>query len=208
MRSISDILRSERKRKGFTLEDVSRATKIKIKFLEDIENGNFDLLPSQTYALGFVKNYAAYLGIDGKYAAALFRRENEARSIEVLPKFRRMRFSGRKIFTRSPRSYVILGIAVIVLSYIVFQFGSLFVGPKLSVDSPSEGQIVRANVVVIEGKTDPYATVVVNKEEAYVDLSGSFKKTLYVYEGTTKISVIAKNRSGKKTEKIVNVIVK
>lgn len=205
MRNISDILKEERVKKGFALDDVVAALKIKKSFLAAIEEGNFHVLPSESYALGFIKNYASFLGVSKARAAALFRREYEASKIEIMPKFRKGGFSGRKLSLRSGKSYFILFCIFVVLVYVVYQFSFLFIGPRLSLSSPTEGKIITSNTVEVSGKTDPYATVTVNKEEVYVDLTGSFFKNLYVYSGDAKIVITAKNRYGKQTQKQIDV---
>jgi hypothetical protein len=68
--------------------------------------------------------------------------------------------------------------------------------------------IVRNNIVDVSGKTDPYATVLINNEESYVSLDGTFKKTLYLFEGQRQIIIDSKNRNGKNTRRIVNVTVR
>lgn len=207
MRNISDILKEEREGKGLSIDDVVSATKIRKSFINAIEKGEFQQLPSETYALGFVKNYAHFLGLSESRAAALYRREHEAKYIEIMPKFRKGNVSsGRKIILRSPRGYLIMAIAIVVITYIIYQFSFLFLGPKLRVITPKNNQSV-VNVISVSGKTDPYATVLVNNEEVYVDLSGSFKKNIYVYSGDDKIIVIAKNRYGKETKKEIPISV-
>ncbi|MBP6913288.1 MAG: helix-turn-helix domain-containing protein [Candidatus Levybacteria bacterium] len=208
MRNISDILKEERERKGLSVEDVVSATKIRKSFINAIEKGEFQQLPSETYALGFVKNYAHFLGLSEGRAAALYRREHETKYIEIMPKFRKGSVaSGRRIMLRSPKGYLITAIAVVVITYIVYQFSFIFLGPKLNIITPKNNQSV-VNVISVTGKTDPYATVLVNNEEVYVDLSGSFKKNIYVYSGDYKITVIAKNRFGKETKKEIPIQVK
>ncbi len=53
-----------RKEKGLTLEDVARATKIRVPRLRDMEADDYSNFPSLVYARGFLKNYTAFLGID------------------------------------------------------------------------------------------------------------------------------------------------
>ena len=79
---------------------------------------------------------------------------------------------------------------------------------KLNISTPKDGELVQKSIVAVEGKTDPSATVKVNGEEVYVDLTGTFRKTLYVYPGEEKISITAKNRYGKETKKELKIIVK
>ena len=65
MRRVSDLLKEKREEKKLTLKEIEGETKIKKEFLELIEEGNFQALPSESYALGFVKNYAKYLLKEG-----------------------------------------------------------------------------------------------------------------------------------------------
>ena len=57
MERISDLLKKKRLDRDLTLENIAHETKIKKEFLYAIEEGDFQSLPSENYALGFVKNY-------------------------------------------------------------------------------------------------------------------------------------------------------
>lgn len=208
MRKISEILQDARIEKGLTFEQVVKATKIRKEFLIAIEEGRYFDLPSESYALGFIKNYAQFVGYDKNKAAALFRREYEGVQAKVLPTFksRDNKLIKRKIY--SPRNFIIAAVVFVILGYIAFQYSSFFLGPKLEVDAPKENTIVKNNIIEVNGKTDPYATVLINNEEAYVQLDGTFKKTLYLFEGDRLIIVTSQNRNGKNTKKIIHVKVR
>lgn len=64
LKEMGVLLKEARERKGLTLEDVAERTKINRRSLEAIEEGRRDRLPHPVYARGFVKNYAALLGLD------------------------------------------------------------------------------------------------------------------------------------------------
>lgn len=64
MNSIGDILRSAREEHKIPIAQVSRDTKISEKYLMAMEAGELSLMPALTYAKGFIKIYAEYLGID------------------------------------------------------------------------------------------------------------------------------------------------
>jgi len=208
MRKISEILHDTRIEKGYNLEQVVRATKIKKLFLVAIENGEYEKLPSESYALGFVKNYASLLGIDKVKAAALFRREYEGSKNKMLPTFKSQEKSVKRIVIFTPRNIIIGLVILVIFGYIGIQYSSFFFGPRLEVTSPQDKMIVRNNIVDVSGKTDPYATVLINNEESYVSLDGTFKKTLYLFEGQRQIIIDSKNRNGKNTRRIVNVTVR
>lgn len=208
MKKISEILQDERIEKGYSLETVVKSIKIKKQFLIAIEGGDYFALPSESYALGFIKNYAQFLGVDPNKAAALFRREYDGVQGKMLPTFKSRDKSVRRIVLITPRNIVITLVIMVIFGYIGFQYSSFLLGPRLEVLSPKERLVVTNNIVEVTGKTDPYATVLINNEESYVSLDGTFKKTLYLFEGKRQITIDSRNRNGKNTRKLVNVTVR
>jgi cytoskeleton protein RodZ len=61
---IGGLFFEKRENQKLSLEEVSKALKIRKVFLIAIENDNFDLLPGGVYNIGFIKNYAKFLDID------------------------------------------------------------------------------------------------------------------------------------------------
>ncbi|MEK7397249.1 MAG: helix-turn-helix domain-containing protein [Candidatus Poribacteria bacterium] len=66
MASIGEQLKQIREDKNISLEEVANATKISKRYLQAIEEGNYSLIPGQTYVIGIIRNYARYLGLDPK----------------------------------------------------------------------------------------------------------------------------------------------
>ena len=75
MRSIGEILRTTREKRGIGLEEVVGATKIKKEFLEAIEDDQFQKIPSEVVAKGFIKNYAEFLELSPQAALSVFKRD-------------------------------------------------------------------------------------------------------------------------------------
>jgi cytoskeleton protein RodZ len=63
-------------RLGEDLAAVSSALRIRQDHLEAIEEGAFDRLPGRAYAMGFVRAYAEYLGLDAPAIVARFKEES------------------------------------------------------------------------------------------------------------------------------------
>ncbi|MGE0256841.1 MAG: RodZ domain-containing protein [Alphaproteobacteria bacterium] len=57
------VLREARLNGGHELGQVATALRIRHAYLAAIEDGRFDALPGPTYAVGFVRSYAEYLGL-------------------------------------------------------------------------------------------------------------------------------------------------
>lgn len=200
MLRLGQILQDERTGKKITLEEASKATRIRLEFLRAIEKGEYNKLPSAAYAIGFVRNYVEYLGLPKKDMLALFRREfDEEREFEVLPEglSRIKEFPIKKIKTRTFIGIVLL--FLVSLSYVFFQYRSAFTSPTLSIESPKEGSEVIAGELHISGKTDANTTVQINNTAVLVDENGSFSKTLDVFPGRSTITIKALNSFGKET---------
>lgn len=64
MQNLGTYLRKEREKQGLSLEDVAARTKIHIKKLYAIEEGNRDALPAKVFCVGLIKSYARELKVD------------------------------------------------------------------------------------------------------------------------------------------------
>ena len=73
MESLGDKLRTQREQRGSSIEQVARDTNIAKRFLIALEEENFEIFPGETYLLGFLRNYAEYLGLDPENMVTLFR---------------------------------------------------------------------------------------------------------------------------------------
>jgi cytoskeleton protein RodZ len=70
-----DHLRREREMRGVSLEEISKTTRIGVRFLEALEGEQWDRLPGGVFNRGFIRAVARYLGLDeerlvGEYALA------------------------------------------------------------------------------------------------------------------------------------------
>lgn len=66
MTSFGEELKRERELRDISLKEISEATKISIRFLEALEQNNFDILPGGIFNRGFIRSYARFIGIDGE----------------------------------------------------------------------------------------------------------------------------------------------
>src|SRR3954447_12034240 len=71
---IGEVLRSTRSRLGKDIYAVERETKIRTKYLQALENEEWDVLPGPTYVKGFLRTYAGYLGLDADALVNEYRR--------------------------------------------------------------------------------------------------------------------------------------
>jgi len=82
LETVGQDLRAARIRRGDDLAAVSRALKIRKDHLDAVENDRLDDLPGKTYAIGFVRSYARYLGLDANALVERFKAEISGRGEE------------------------------------------------------------------------------------------------------------------------------
>jgi len=73
MESVGRKLREAREKHNYNLEQIARDTHISKQFLEALEEENFAVMPGDTYVLGFLRNYAEYLGLNPEEMIGLYR---------------------------------------------------------------------------------------------------------------------------------------
>ena len=58
MDKIGEYLKEVRLTRGLTYSDVELATRIPQRYIEALEEGNYDIIPGNAYVIGFIRSYA------------------------------------------------------------------------------------------------------------------------------------------------------
>lgn len=77
--SVGATLRAARINRGEDPDHVAAALKMRRDHVEAIEDNDFTRLPGRTYAIGFVRSYARYLGLDAGVMVHRFKEESAGR---------------------------------------------------------------------------------------------------------------------------------
>jgi|YelNatPaOPRAMG01_1025707.scaffolds.fasta_scaffold15734_4 cytoskeletal protein RodZ len=75
MSELGQRLKERREALGLTIGEVSKETRIKPKFIEALERGDYNSLPGDIFARGFIRNYASFLGLDPEEMLKLYSEE-------------------------------------------------------------------------------------------------------------------------------------
>ncbi|HXS47588.1 MAG TPA: helix-turn-helix domain-containing protein [Solirubrobacterales bacterium] len=117
---IGATLREARNRRKVDLSEVEAAIKIRVRYLQAMENEEWDALPGGAYTRGFIRTYASYLGLDGERLADDFRRnkapssgERPPRRVEPVPASARM---GRP---RIPGRVLVAAVSLVLIAVVV-----------------------------------------------------------------------------------------
>ncbi len=117
---IGATLREARSRRKIDLDEVESAIKIRARYLQAMENEEWDALPGGAYTRGFIRTYASYLGLDGERLADDYRRSTAPPGGERAPKrVEPVPTGGRGSRPRIPRGVLatalILGLIAVVI---------------------------------------------------------------------------------------------
>lgn len=83
MSELGTRLRDARMNKGYTLNTLQQMTKIQKKYLQAIEEGNYEEVPGNFYVRAFVKQYADMVGLNGDDLLEEFNSELEVHPDEL-----------------------------------------------------------------------------------------------------------------------------
>ncbi|MBM6618373.1 helix-turn-helix domain-containing protein [Bacillus suaedaesalsae] len=125
MTEVGQRLKEARTEKNLSLEELQNITKIQKRYLQNVEEGNFDALPGVFYARAFVKQYAEAVGLDPEMIFEEYKHEIPSTQKEAIPehlsRVKRTRdevnASTSKVFQIFPKvlvAVVIIGIAITV----------------------------------------------------------------------------------------------
>ena len=170
---IGEVLRGARLDEGRELSDIAALTRVPLRHLTAIEEGDHSRLPALPYSLGFVRSYARAVGVDAEDAAYRFRQETtistpEPSAAMVTP------IDGRRA---PPKSAILIGLglfALVALGIVLWSVG-LFDGNE----EPAEFDPLTADTEVASeiGTAPPEVTAQAETEvpaasETATNLSG------------------------------------
>ncbi len=64
-KTVGTILKEARLAKGISLADAEKATSIRSRYLQAVENDEYDKTPGEVFLKGIIRNYGNYLGLNG-----------------------------------------------------------------------------------------------------------------------------------------------
>ena len=134
LETVGQDLRAARLRRGDDLATVSRALKIRKDHLEAVEEDRLESLPGRTYAIGFVRTYAGYLGLDATETVERYKQEISGRHDEHSPTIAAMPDEPRRL----PQGWrFVAGIVLLAVGYGVWHLLSAGSAPQAVPPAPS-----------------------------------------------------------------------
>ncbi len=155
--NVGEIFQKAREKEGLTLSMVSKELMIRKFYLSALEEGRYHELPSNVYAVGFVKSYSDYLGLETGKLVEQFRRERGGATQKT-----ELVFPEMVVESKVPNTGIILGgiaAAIVVLFLIASIWGEDKANELETVPEPTDISITAPK------KVPDLASIVKNNEE-------------------------------------------
>ena len=143
---IGAILKEMRQQKGLKIVDVSKKLCIRKCYLEAIEDSNYKEIPAFPYGIGFIRSYAAFLGLNGENIVELYKEETSSskrKNMTVLEPQPEARMPGLQHIIIS-----LLAIAVIYVGWFIYNQATGTTPESEEYTETSSNDY--ANVVIVE----------------------------------------------------------
>lgn len=203
MRTVGRILKEEREKKFYTLDEIEKITKIRRELLQALEAGQYNKLPPATFVQGFIKSYGKFLGLNTEKLLSYFRREfseskNPPRILDSLKNpidDKRFRITPTRVLIS-----IIFTLVGIFFVYLWFQYRFLVGSPLLEIYQPADQLTTTANEIEVVGKTDPEVSLSINNQEIDLDQNGNFSQLIKLSENVNTIVISSTAKSGEQTK--------
>ena len=210
--TLGEKIRKLRSEYRMSFVEVSRSTKIPVKYLEYLERAEYEKLPADVYVRGYLRSYAKHLGLEEEALTKLYEKEqhidkNLGRGRVVFGIKPRSPIQGSGIIITS-KELIITGVILVLFMigiYLYREFRSFVSDPYLVVDQPTQGMAVTDTRLTLSGRADVRAVVMVNDALVPVAADGSFQEELILHPGQNTLVVSAKNRFDKEKKITLSV---
>jgi cytoskeleton protein RodZ len=122
---IGNTLREARVRRNLTLQQVEEDIKIRVKYVQAMENEDWDVMPGVTYVKGFLRTYSTYLGLDPDVIIGEFRSRGMVPSQEHHEPFSGSSVIGKPHSHRGRNTIVIVAVVCLIALAAIYALGLL-----------------------------------------------------------------------------------
>ncbi|MFH0853947.1 MAG: helix-turn-helix transcriptional regulator [bacterium] len=195
-------LKSEREKKGMSLDMISIMIGIDAKYLKAFEESDFASLPEGIYRDKFFKKYAEFLNVGEKNMLLFPINESRGTQEELYNLNLDKGFLITKIknFILSPcflKNLLIFALLLCPVAYLYFIGYNIISPPKLTIIAPNDDFVTKEFIVGIKGQTEQEVKVFINDKEIYCMHDGDFFEELDLKKGINIVKISAKKKYSK-----------
>ena len=202
MSNFSIKIKEQRAGLKVSLSDLAVKTKIPLRYLNWLENDEFNKLPAPVYIIGILRIYAGYIKLNPEDLINDY--------LEEIEKSKTINKPENKFKTSFNIGFLgIVGWIVIlasILIYFIYQVGSLNFSPTILLN-PNTDLITVSETLIFSGQVKPNnSKLTINNNDILVSESGNFNKELFLNPGSNIFVVSAISKYGQKVEIIRKVL--
>lgn len=187
--TVGEILRRTRAHYGQSLEDIGQILRIRASQLEALETGHHELLPGRVYAIGFVRAYAEYLGLDGDKMVYLFKQQSVGKAARP-----DLQFPVAASDTKIPTITMVAGGLALCLAVGIGAF-ILFGGDTNDEDVPAVPQVMQetslseAPSIIASPEPPPQPPPMFNEETAQAPAAAPIQRVVITVEDNSWVEI-------------------
>lgn len=208
-KTLADKLKQARLEQAKTLEQASLATKIQVKYLEVLEEGDYQKLPGNIYSKAWLKLYGDFLNlpIDELLVDYKIEKSISDKLTKVsTPIVKTNNISPYNILKPKVLKFLwVAGLVLMLLTYLAWEINNTISPPEVIIFEPSNNFRTSESSVTIKGQTRAEVQLTINNELVLLDENGSFSQTINLINGLNNLEISAKKKHSK--TKIIEIAI-
>ncbi|MCC6639021.1 helix-turn-helix domain-containing protein [Candidatus Falkowbacteria bacterium] len=198
MQTIGELLKKYRLEGGLDIEAFEKITKIPQKYIQALEDNQFNKLPGGFYVKQHIKTYAKFLKLQEKKLLEVYEQQIGGGDIQVYHP-QKQDITKEIITPARIRIVFLLCIALLLVGYLGYSVNKIYTPPHLEVTTPATNLIVTDTVIEIRGVTEPGSRVTINNRQIYTDSRGYFTTTLDMKQGINIVKIASQKKHSKES---------
>jgi transcriptional regulator with XRE-family HTH domain len=209
--TVAEQLRSARQSKGLKIEDVAQKLNISKKYLEALEKGNLNELPTGVYGKNFLREYSLFLGLDYNELINTYQKELDIGGKSPQKELFSRQVAKVRYFLTTPKiikNFIIAIVVIVCFAYLGFAIKKIISPPYLFVENPYENLITNDKTISINGIAEAESQILINGKHVLSDATGRFAETVNLKDGINIITITAKKKYGRENTVNRQILVK
>lgn len=208
--TLGERMKKIRNERRLSLAEISKSTKIQVKYLEYIEEGEYLKLPADVYVRGFLRSYAIFMGLNESALIKQYEREKGIhKNIKKISDCEKgnssINFSSLVITPKMIVVGVVLFLVVSSFLYLYAQVNNFVSAPRLIIIKPADGSFADGTSTHVTGIAEKDALVFINDQKVLVSENGEFSEDVGLRPGQNMITVKARSKFDKEASQSVTV---
>lgn len=207
-KSLPEILKDERQKKGLNLLEVSLKTQVSSQYLDKLESGDYLRLPGDIYIRQFLKRLAKFYHFSETVLINMYQKEKDTQ-LAWLPPKTKTGLKNKCLAWLTPKLLrrIVIGLLIFSLvGYLSWEIKNIFTPPKLMIISPLTQTITNETAITISGQTEPEALVLINQQEIIIRPDGTFSQKVDLSIGVNMFTISSEKKHSRQNIITISIL--